>query len=894
MSSVTDTSEVVGGATIPEARKEAGRIKSIPIDNGTGDFLKRIAKARELATTDLEAGKAAAKELLTTADPTWLVETEVRSAFISRIGVQVMTARVFDQAVKAALKPTKRATKEFVPSVLVEAIADGSAPYVVSTNGNPVIPDGALKREVIEVDFLAGGATVHILTKVESPTFSRRYAFGVVEYEKGIPSDGKRKVARRVVISRGWKKAGADGEEVTNPAKVIFEGTISVLGRPQMYRTTPGGEIVAKEWSDNVIISTQHKNGDVRTELIPAMALRDLTNKAQWMDPLGFSLLETTKDIGMVIRQLAIEVHKGSMTVSGMGPVIDKDGRWVYLGEKQSYSPKVETEGSFDVREIIGSQSHIPLHLRYYGTTPPEELNSVSVKKGMQQWEKLIRSSPGSPAVRVAPAGNVISAVMGSVDGDFWSCVFQSGEHGCGKSYSDKMFDAIQSRSVRAITETSPKPYVNLGSENATVKGAPIRMAMTRGYSVTTDDVLKKNDARPNQVMARKLKEKTVSSMVRSKESGGGAQGGVNFKTNEVESRSAGELQSNVRFSSELPLTEPSDRERFVTPPHIEASFGDEKSPFNEKACRELLQPESLEELHQAWSAMQWFQFLNQDLMRKLLEEARDIASEWNVTPRIRNRYASVLYGVLVFVTYADREGIETGNVREYALEALQSNAESQKSSGVSDADLIRIRIRLALREPRGIAFPGRPLCDENGEQIKSYTNPFPVEEIGGIDPGRRTVYPPGVRSVEALGLSVNAQNSSEANAMAQVGSSKIAGYLVPPSESNRTKHEETFWEVHVPVSDGELDFLANAINQMKVYDKDGREYEPKQIRDILGAESFKKRTVGRSQKVRLLTNSEGVTTNKGVAASKKTCLIIDTEWLYSADVESIDEEGEE
>jgi hypothetical protein len=796
-------------------------------EDDTEQVIGLIAKLTELAATDVIGARQKAVKLLESCDKETRADPKVRSLFIARGKYQLIKAAEYDAMVKVVEAKPKRKAPEFKPSILVECASDGSEPYIhtVENNSRPTV-ENAKTTPIVDVEEIANGDTVWLLETFDAPGFAKRYATGVIEYAEGLASKSAKgstltnniRQAKRVTIARGYTK----GESYV-PARVIFDGSFVISSRPQVYTTSPSGTLMRPDWSDTVTVEAHHENGDTRFYRAPAMALKDHTTKATWIDPLGLAYSECSKDIASIIRMKAIKCPTGQMIVTGMGPVLNEDGQWMWLGQEGSYTPDPDKEGELIRLPVVNDLSHVPADLRYHGVTPPDKLSHDEVKKGMKLWEKAIRSAPGEPAIAVAPAGNVIAAPMGTIDAEYWSVVYQSGIKGSGKTYSDKMFDAVQSPTVRKVDDGTPRPFVNMGQIATTSKGGPIRLNVTRGYSVSGDDVLKHGDSDTT----KRDKEKAVREIIRSYEGGGGAQGGIDRANNSVISRNSGELQSNMRFTSELPLAGASTIERMIVPPHINDSFND--GPLDKTVRKSLLTAESLQGMHIAWSAMAWYQFANQTRMRKLLDKAQDITRTWGASARLAKRYASVLYGILVMVDYCDVHGISIGDVEEYAIAHLQSSCARQGVNEVlNPVDTITSLIRAALINT-DLVFPGAPIYHD-GEVFEPSSDPFRIpnsfdrtEIEQGAEDGIDVVNPewlPHGRTSLGMRFSSGSWIATDKG---------HGGYFLPPASRGTPK-----FEYRIVVSASQLKTLTIAINRQAKLEGMTVQFTEKEVRKYL------------------------------------------------------------
>lgn len=821
-----------------------------------------LAYLRSLSESEsIDIARSAAKELLTALQPELSADSGKRAVWRTALTkgsatVKLMYVKDFDRIVKpVAAIPSQRL------SVVSDSSTDAPILYV---RGN-VITEEATESAipVIATPQLRDDVRAYVIRRIRRQDVMQKYAVAVLSAGNGsmrelsCDSDGN---ALRYIITEGYSK---DGNPV--PGMVVFDGDISVTERPQGMKILSDGSITRKEWSDTVTINVTHnRSGDKRTHNAAVMDLRQQVAKAQWVDPLGLGTAEKLADIQRVIRILADELSTSQHVVTGMGPVRDSDGNWLFL---TSHGAVTQTGKLSDVRNEL---SQVPTELRYYEPSIPNLIEPSKVRKGIEAMEDWYRSSPDSAAVSVAPLNNVQAAGIATVDGRFLAVVFQSGVHGSGKSYGDKLMDAIQSPTVRNISDTFPKPFLNIGAMSSTTKGGPIRMDHLRGYSGTSEDLVTRHDSDS----ARTEKEKNFRELLRTQESGGGAKGAVDRAANEVVSRNGGALRTNIRQNSELPLKNPSTVERVIAPPHIEGSFGSANSPFNAEVRKRLTQPDSIDVMHHAWSAHVWYQFSDHLRAEEILTHAHSITSNWEVTARTATRYAANLYGGLSFVRFAQEEyGTDLSDLKAYIIDALKASAEVQGGNLTGDLDLIRKRIRRSLLDPRGICFPGRPLVDAAGNELRAYTKPFPTEVTVNEDSETIITYKPDrVESIRDVGFSGNLNDN---NGIVTIGSGTLGGYLVPPQSSGKRGGQSRVWgdtwTVVIPTGDQTLSQFTDMLN--RVSDGDTRKHSPEDIETVLV-----KAEVAMKQKTRIAMNEEGKASSK---TTTKATLIVRADYIF-------------
>jgi hypothetical protein len=408
-----------------------------------------------------------------------------------------------------------------------------------------------------------------------------------------------------------------------------------------------------------------------------------------------------------------------------------------------------------------------------------------------------------------------------------------------------------------------------MGDTSGTGKGPKYRAAKYGGYSITIDDLLK-NEQR---AYAREYCQETLSNLIRSYESGAGAIGHVDKARNRITDSESGKLWSNPRITSELPVTPDSTFDRVIMLPYLEKEFG--SGPFDIPLARVLSLPESIDDMHHAYSAYVYWAWQNRSLIfGELYDKAREVTSAWRVDSRRADRYASAIAGLYAFQRFA--AGLIPPRAAELlderikaGIAALETCARNQGNVMLPFDVIFRQRVRELLTSQR-IAFPGRPTARDDGSQDSEFTNPYITvelpDETGSGIPEVQLVFPgpPDISSPTELGMG-RAADKTDRTARVE-SKTVICGYTRMPKQSSGGHADEyaTDWTYVIPIDNGMLAHLCRELTAIS-RSEDGRVFTAKDVINMLQETGNGKKT-----KTRIAMNSSGV----GVGSYKAVVII--------------------
>lgn len=562
-------------------------------------------------------------------------------------------------------------------------------------------------------------------------------------YARIIPGPDGKHAARYIARER----------QVRKPSNIVWEGTIEVLATYSISNITPGRDLEFAEWNRYVTIRSANRGGNVRETNVPTMQFKQMPANSPYIDALDWTASNYVSDLRnyATIKRTMISKDDG-MAIKGMGPI--------RAGIFASRSAVFDTNGN-DLRDTIRVDlSHLPDNFAYFDITPIAEIADESIKLGIDEFAIAYDECPTAPEIPAAFIGQMMTVTIAATYKEFFTALFLAGIQSSGKTYYALRFDSIQSRILRGPIRAIA-PILNLGITTGSTKGPMYRANDYAGFSITTDDVLKQNDS-PQRIIDR---SDIVSNLTRSFLAGGGAIARVNRQKNDTESADPKSLKTCIKFTSEQPVKGNSTISRLVMLPFLTAEWST-GNVFNIEIAKRLSNPDSRELQHLAWSAYVQWMFARIDALQSLLIEAREFTETWEVSSRVADSYAVLIAGNKMFALFAAEHGININARVKRAIEGLQKCALAQEQTAIPMAEQFRDAVKSAAINHK-LAFPGPPQFNDDGSQMKSYTEPW-------LKVGTKITLPAGV-DIADLGLTLSAGNAVPDSR------AHVYGYLMPP-----------------------------------------------------------------------------------------------------------------
>lgn len=555
---------------------------------------------------------------------------------------------------------------------------------------------------------------------------------------------------------------------------VVWEGSATIIAAYRAWNLAPDRRLTEAEWGDYLRIRRANRGGHQREANVAVMDFRQPLSRATWADRCGF--LETGR-LSELKTYLLCQVSDfdgdAHILLRDQGPIWLPDGSHIFASRSGVFDSDGTSRG-----EIAIDLSGIAKQIDYFDITPRAEITDECIIAGCRELIAAYDECPAYPEIPAAIIGQICTSPVVATHHRYFAPILLTGMHGSGKTYLSLRYDSIQSRTMRGDLD-SITPAINLGDTSGTLKGPAMRIKDLGGFAFTIDDVIQEGMSAFN---INKNTE-TLNIMIRSFESGGGTQGGVDHAANKQVSRQKDPLQSSVRATSERPIAGEGTLERMIVLPHLTAPWG-KGGIFDTTLAKRLSTADSRELQHLAWSAyVHWmFQRIDTELA-ECHREATHTISSWNVTARTSRRYTALVTGQYMFARFCHLYDIDITEQVSLAVKALEGCAIRQAKLSVP----VAVRFRKALGELRTIpkvAFPGPPIVDPDGVESGVFSEPWITSEITKDD-GTIEV----IRKMPMLGINLSDLGLTISGRTAVPNSrATVLGYTIPPRKDQGGK----------------------------------------------------------------------------------------------------------